>query len=321
MVSGDYVAVGFSGGADSCLLLTVLCDFKALLKIELLAVHVNHGLRGQEARRDAEFCREYAASLNIPFELVLVDTPGLVAARGMSEEEAARLLRYEAIGKIANKAFGKNYKIAVAHQADDQAETILFNLSRGSGLSGAKGMRPKRENIIRPLLSISRNDILLWLNKRGLSFVTDSTNLENDHARNALRNVIFPELCERINKEAVRHISEFGEKVLEADDFIRGEALRFLREQGCTAQKGSGETIIMKLSKQELKEKARVFRIYVIIEALKLIGTPMKDLSRRHFDEIDALLFMGKGAHADLKETLSAENIYHETLLRRKVGA
>lgn len=317
---GEPVAVGFSGGADSLFLLTVLYNLRKLLKIKLMAVHVNHSLRGSEAKRDALFCRKYADELGILFDLKIVDTPGFVIKTGMSEEEAARFLRYQAINQAASKAFHTDYKIALAHQANDQAETVLFNLVRGSGLKGLGGMRAKRDNIIRPLLNTTRNDILNWLKKRNLNFVTDSTNLENLHSRNFIRNIILPMLEEKINSEASFHIGEFGNYSREADEFLTGEAKNFLKIEGCGVQKSKDGSIQIKLSAKTLKLKARVLRLYVIIEGLNAIGAPLKDWSRRHFEAIDGLLFLGKGAVIDLPGSFEAKNIYHETLLINKDG-
>lgn len=316
--NGDKIVVGFSGGADSVALLTILSELRPLLRIELLAVHVNHGLRGQEAVDDSNFCRKYSKSLSVSFELASVDTLELIKNSGMTEEEAARNLRYAAINEIGSKVFGRKFKIAVAHQANDQAETILFNLLRGSGLKGCSGMRPKRENIIRPLLNTSRRDIETWLNIKGIAYVIDSTNQENTHSRNILRNEILPKIETKINSMALSHIGKFGQKAFEMDEFMSHEATRFLDDNGCILTQMEDGCNCIKLSKRRLKEKARIFRIYVIIKALKALGTPMKDLGERHFDSIDRLLFLGKGAHTDLKEALSAENTHGETWLIRK---
>lgn len=315
---GDNIVVGFSGGADSVALLTILFDLKALFKLKLLAVHINHGIRGREAMDDADFCRTFAEKFKVPFELIHVDTHAFMSAARMSEEEAARFLRYKALCGAGVRAFGESFKIAVAHQAGDQAETILFNLLRGSSLKGIAGMRPKRDNIIRPLLSLEKREIEKWLKDRELSFVTDSTNMENDHSRNILRNVVLPIFENEICSSSSRHITEFGLKAKEADDFIAKEAHDFLKENLCIPWLNEEGFICIKLYKEHLKEKARIFRIYVIIEALKAIEAPMKDLGERHFNDIDKLLFLGKGAHIDLKGDLSAENTYHETWIKRK---
>ncbi len=331
---GDAVTAGFSGGADSVCLLLVLHELSRLLGIRLQAVHVNHNLRGEEALRDEEFCRDLAASLGVPFTAVNVDVRGLVARTGMTEEEAGRVLRYQALEEQA-AAFAKGRAvntgsregtagsgtgsakgravIAVAHHADDQAETILLNLLRGSGLKGLAGMRPLRDSIIRPLLSISRNEILAYLKERGMSYVEDSTNFENDHTRNFLRNQVLPELKASVNARAAEHIAAAGALIGEADAYLAEEAGRYL--DSLEGPERGPEGISLRLGQTILKEKAQIFRRYVIIEALKRMDIPLKDWGEKHIKAIDDALFASKGYHADLPGEVRADNSYKETFL------
>lgn len=315
IIKGDRIVTGFSGGADSVALLLALNDLKAILKAEVAAVHVNHGLRAGEADRDEAFCRELAKARGIEFKAVSVDVKGLVKNSGMSEEEAARVLRYEALNMAGNKMFGEGFKIAVAHHADDQAETILFNMLRGTGMRGMGGIRAKRGNIIRPMLKAEKQDILKWLNEKDQDFVTDSTNLENDHARNVIRNLVMPELKENVNLRTAEHIASAGERISSADEYLSTEARAYLLSIPELTEDRPGGLKAMRLGKETLKEKPQIFRIYVIIEGLKMSGVPMKDWGERHFQDIDKLLFLGKGAHADLPGGVTAENIYRETLI------
>ncbi len=356
---GDAVTVGLSGGADSVCLLLVLKDLRQLLKIRLQAVHVNHQLRGDEAVRDEAFCRELCSRLGVPFSAVSVNVRALVGSSGMTEEEAARTLRYEALQKAAAAFAAETYAVpafaeeeqraaafaagpcedgmkaremqeqdrqdlktpgravvAVAHHADDQAETILLNLLRGSGLKGLGGMRPKRDNIIRPLLGLSRSSIRDYLAERNISFVEDSTNFENDHTRNRIRNVILPEMEQSVNDRAAEHLAAAGAVILEADDYLAAEAAAFLEAGDPPEQQGDVRRI--SLRQTLLKEKAQIFRRYVIIEALRRLGVPLKDWGRQHFSEIDAALFKPKGTHLDLPGGVCADNQYRETVLSKK---
>ncbi|MBQ8933573.1 MAG: tRNA lysidine(34) synthetase TilS [Lachnospiraceae bacterium] len=326
---GNAVTVGLSGGADSVCLLLVLKDLRQLLKIRLQAVHVNHQLRGDEAVRDEAFCRELCSRFGVPFSAVSVNVRAFVGSSGMTEEEAARTLRYEALQKAA-AAFAAEMQepdrqdlktpgravVAVAHHADDQAETILLNLLRGSGLKGLGGMRPKRDNIIRPLLGLSRSSIRDYLAERNISFVEDSTNFENDHTRNRIRNVILPEMEQSVNDRAAEHLAAAGAVILEADDYLAAEAAAFL-EAGDPAEQ-QGDVRRISLRQTLLKEKAQIFRRYVIIEALRRLGVPLKDWGRQHFSEIDAALFKPKGTHLDLPGGVCADNQYRETVLSKK---
>ena len=341
---GDCVTVGFSGGADSVCLFTLLHDLKKLLGIELQAVHVNHNLRGEEALRDEEFCRKLTGDMGERFHAVSVDVTAYATEYGLTEEEAGRILRYEALEehadefrdsvypgeytekKVADDSEGKapaksdnTYKpvqralIAVAHHADDQAETVLMNLMRGTGLKGLCGMSVQRDNIIRPLLGVSRADIVAYLASRGISYVDDSTNFENEHTRNRLRNIIIPELKSEVNAAASEHIAFSAGIIREAEDFISDEARKFADRLG--EPEHDDEGIRLKLNQSELKEKARILRIYVIIEALKRLRIPLKDWGEKHFYDIDEALFKNKGHHVDLPGNVYAENVYKETYI------
>ncbi len=347
------MTVGFSGGADSVSLLTVLHNLKRLLRIQIQAVHVNHNLRGAEALRDEEFCIQYAKMLQVPIQVVSIDVAGYGAKHGLTEEEAGRILRYEALQEKAAAFAGiltaasaqrtpdecdniKDRKtdkqteyaavrpaereeqqaralIAVAHHADDQAETVLFNLMRGSGLKGLAGMRAKRDNIIRPLLGVSRKDIIGYLKRNNISYVDDSTNFENDHTRNRLRNIIIPELKASVNSEASEHIALSAAIIRDADEYIRAEASGYV--DALDEPETDGAVIKLKIKQKELKEKARILRRYVIIEALRRLNVPLKDWGEKHFSEIDEALFKNKGYHVDLPGQVYAENVYKETCI------
>ena len=312
----DAVTVGFSGGADSVCLLTVLHDLQRLLRIRLQAVHVNHNLRGEEARRDEDFCRRYAENISVPCQAVSIDVHGYAAEHKLTEEEAGRILRYEALQERAQEFASDSQGsalIAVAHHADDQAETVLLNLLRGSGLRGLAGMRARRGNIIRPLLGVSRDEIIAYLDERGILYVTDSTNAENDHTRNRLRNIIIPELKSEINSAASEHIGLSASMIRDADEYIRTEAMHFV--DGLGAPETKGDIRRLKINQTGLKEKARILRRYVIIETLACLGVPLKDWGEKHFADIDDALFKHKGHHVDLPDGVYAENAHKETYL------
>ena len=320
---GDRVILALSGGADSVCLTAVLRELSRLLGIQLYALHVNHGLRGEEAERDQEFCRGFAEKLEIPFRAVSVGVREKAETEGLSLEEAARILRYEALFRFRKELEGEPagdetkgqgaILIATAHHGDDQAETILMNLLRGTGLRGLSGMAPKREGgIIRPLLCVSREEILKWIGKRGLSYVTDSTNLCNDYTRNLLRNRILPDLTAGVNRQAARHILQAGLICREADSYIRQEAGTFLREEGRLQEGG------IALPRKLLKEKPQIFRRYVIIEALDRLGVPLKDFAERNLADLDKALFSGKGFHLDLPNGARADNLPELTVISFK---
>lgn len=303
---GQQVVVGFSGGADSVCLLHVLYELRTLLGIsELKAVHVNHCLRGEEALRDETFSRDFCRKHGIDFRAAQVDVKGLAASQGLSIEEAGRKLRYEAL----RRELVSGGVMATAHHADDSAETILLNLARGTGFKGAAGIRPKRDDVIRPLIFCSKADILSYVEGCGLPYVTDSTNLSNEYTRNAIRNMILPLFREHVNLRAEKHILDFGIYCDEADTYFSELATAFLDGE---AEISEG---VIGIRKKSVKEKAQIVRRYVIIEALRRLGVPLKDMTRLHFESVDAAFFAGSGYHVDLPKGVCVKNDHRETCI------
>ena len=225
---GDGVVVGLSGGPDSVFLLYALHTLQARMGFTLRAVHVHHGIRGAEADRDEAFSEKLCAKLDIPFQAVHVAAPAYAAQHGLSLEEAARILRYEALEAARQRLTQATAAwIAVAHHLDDQAETVLHNLVRGAGLRGLAGMENRRNHVIRPLLSIKREDILKWLKQYDIPYVTDSTNADPHYTRNRIRSTVLPELRE-INPEASAHIAHSAALLREADAFFHALALQYV---------------------------------------------------------------------------------------------
>ena len=234
-----------SGGADSMCLLEVLRELQPRAGLQLKVFHVHHGLR-ESAAGDLDYVAEYCERADIPFEAAYVDAAGFAGDHGLSVEEAARQLRYEALEKAADRWDQENLsekehlpehktlasrqngkcRIAVAHHREDQAETVLFNLVRGSRLTGLRGMLPVSGRIIRPLLTCSRREIEEFLAARGISWREDETNEDVRYSRNLLRRRIIP-LLEQINKGAQEHIVRASEEAAEAEEFLRTD--RFIK--------------------------------------------------------------------------------------------
>ncbi len=215
-VKGADITVGVSGGADSVALLLALIDLSSEFSFALQVVHVNHNLRGDESLRDEIFVRDLCAQLNIPCHVVSVDIASLANERNESIELCARSIRYDAFYKHSKGL------IATAHNADDNAETVIINLCRGTGLKGLCGIPPVRDNIIRPLIDCSRSEILEFLSQRNQPYVIDSSNNSDDYTRNKIRHNVIPCLKElnpsfetvlRRNSNVLRDDSEYIEKV------------------------------------------------------------------------------------------------------------
>lgn len=323
---GDRVVAGVSGGADSVCLLHLLWCLKKELGIELKAIHVHHGLRGEEADRDADFTAAFCRQLGIPCEVVRIRADLEAEKQGISVEEAGRNARYRIMeeaaavweqertgkGKTSAGSAQEAYtvKIAVAHHGDDSAETILHNLFRGSGLKGLSGIAPVRGRIIRPLLCVGREDILAYLEEEGLDFVTDSTNGEDDYTRNRIRNRILPLITSEINEKAVANILRAGELMESADRYFEKRAGEWLLEHG-----RAGRTT---LPADAFSEEETVLQGYIIRDILKGMGCPLKDVTARHAEEILSLLKKQSGRKADLPYGISVRREYGELKFTKK---
>ncbi|MBQ8968849.1 MAG: tRNA lysidine(34) synthetase TilS [Bacteroidaceae bacterium] len=208
--------VALSGGADSVALLCLLheggCNIEAL--------HCNFHLRGEESERDERFVRDLCCRMGIPLHTEHFQTHTYATQKGISTEMAARELRYQWFEEMRQQL--KAQYIAVGHHIEDQAETILLNLVRGTGLRGLAGMRRRNGYIVRPLLDMTKAEILDYLTSRGQDYVTDSTNLERDALRNRIRLDVMP-LLQSLNPQAVAHIATTAERVAEAIPYyLRG---------------------------------------------------------------------------------------------------
>lgn len=215
---GDSVICGFSGGADSTVLLHVMTALSGKLGITVKALHVNHCIRGKESDDDEEFCRDFCENRRIPFIAVRCNVPEYAKACGLSEEEAARELRYRAFAEHS-----AGMLVATAHNADDNLETAVHNLIRGTALKGLTGIPPKRKNIIRPLLTVSRREIEKYAAENNLSYVTDSTNLSNDCTRNKIRHRLIP-LMRELNGSLTEKSVSSMDALREENSFIEAEA-------------------------------------------------------------------------------------------------
>lgn len=269
---GGRILAALSGGADSVCLLYVLAGMREKWDLEVRALHVHHGLRGAEADRDQAFSESCARSLGIPFSCVQVDVRQLAAREGLSEEEAARSLRYQALEEAAcrwemeeNPAPAPGQieealkqpspvQIAVAHHRDDNVETVLHHLFRGSGLRGLSGIRPVRGRIIRPLLWAGRQEIAAFLREEKVSWIEDSTNASEAYTRNRLRNQILPLICSQVNSRAPQHISQAAELIGQADAYLEMQAARWLEEHGVKFSSRAEAGEMSKLQKTEAGE-------------------------------------------------------------------
>lgn len=203
---GDTVAVCLSGGADSMALFHFFCTNREKLGVEVMALHVNHGLR-EESEDEQQFVQRYCDSMGVPCIITALDMNNNTKPQGMSTESWARDLRYEFFFRQAEK-YGA--KLATAHTLSDRTETVLFNITRGSSLKGASGIPPVRGGIIRPLIDCTRADVEKYCEENEIPFVTDKTNFEDIYARNKIRLNVVPQL-KKINSSAEKNIAAFAQ--------------------------------------------------------------------------------------------------------------
>ncbi len=223
LLPGDGVAVGVSGGADSVALLRFFCRIRERMSLSLLCVHVEHGLRGESSLSDQTFVRELCGRLDAPFAAVSLGERLRKGKNGKSSEEEARKLRYEALEAQAKRweeKTGRRVRIAVAHHAEDNAETVLFHLARGCGLDGLQGIPIRRGRVIRPFLYQSRAEIEAYLSQLGQDYCTDASNADLAYDRNRIRHRVLPEL-QKINPQAVSHICKNALLIREMDADLR----------------------------------------------------------------------------------------------------
>ncbi len=297
---GAGVVVGVSGGADSIALLMILRQLSVRHAWHLYAVHVNHGLRGQEADEDAEFVLSLCENMCIPCDVYRADIQTYAKEKHLSEEEAGREFRYKCFEEVMRKK--KADKIAVAHHGDDAAETFLLNLFRGTGIQGLTGIPVKRDHIIRPMLTVSRDEIESWLKEHGIIWRTDATNMQTHYVRNKIRNVILPYVTDEINTGAVRHIREASERLGRVWRYMEKEADRaeMLYVHYSTNERSTAQIDLTLFQKEDVVICEEVLRRTVG----KTAGS-LKDITARHIRAVMHLAAQQTGRRLDFPYGLS----------------
>lgn len=290
-----------SGGADSVFLFYVMRECCRRRKIPMEVIHVHHGIRGPEADRDAEFveslCREY----DVPFRLFHRDIPKEASEKHMTVEEAGRAARYQIFEAEAARVPGT--KVALAHQKNDQAETLLFNLARGTGLKGLCSLRPVRGIYIRPLLAVSREEEADYLEANHFSWCEDSTNADDDAARNRIRHYVLPYLTKEINAQTVSHLADTARIAAEASDFIGEETQKRYNRYVSVTNDPDGLLISASLTENE----PHLMQEEVIRMCIGRVLNTLKDVSSLHVGLILDLFGRENGKFLDLPKGLTAE--------------
>lgn len=309
----DHILVAVSGGPDSVALLRLLLIVRKNWSLKLSVAHLNHGLRGKESDADAIFVRKLAHSFQLPFYSKKVFLKKKIGRRKRSLEEAARDVRYRFLFQTARK-YGC-HKIATAHTLDDQAETVMMRMIRGTGFKGLSSIPTFRQEkgitIVRPLLNIQKRDLLAFLENQGLTYRKDSTNETLVPLRNRVRLELMPFIERRYNpkfKLNLVNLAQLSEKLY---DFIHKEARRVYRRISRKASKG------VQLSLPKLRRIHPVLRTEIYFLAMQSVVGHRKSLDKIHIDTLDSLLALNQRKHQYLPKKFNVRQTKSSLILSR----
>lgn len=308
----DVVVAGVSGGADSVCLLLHLLELKEKLSFTLAAVHVQHGIRGEESLQDAAFVEELCRRYQVQLFRYDYDVPEYAKQHGYSEEEAGRNLRYESFHKALEELGAPEGKIAVAHNRNDLAETMLWNMIRGSGMRGMAGIPPVREGIIRPLLHTARVEIENYLKEKGESYCTDATNASLDYTRNRIRNQVLPVL-EELNAGVYAHMEQLGDDIRKTQEYLSAV---IEEKKAQYVERDFRKTQAFLISEELLKEP-EILYTSIIKECICETAASSKDITRTHVELVQKLFAMQTGRSVNLPYQVVAERTYGGVRLQK----
>ena len=307
----DSVIAGISGGADSVCLLFMLLKLQKELGFALMAVHVNHGIRGAEAERDEAYVKRLCRQWNVRLKVYRENVPAYAKEHGMTEEEAGRDIRRTCFCKVLKEWGGT--KIALAHHENDNVETLLWNLCRGTGIRGLGGIAPVNDVWIRPLLCVKRREIESYLKKRGISYCTDTTNADRRYMRNRIRMDVIPYLEDCVNTESVSHMGKTMERMYELEQYILEEVGQY--KESCTGWK-NGRRIIRQT---EYTKIPKALRDNVLHEILCETAGRRKDIEEVHVQMLRDLFTKQVGKRIDLPYRVTAIRTYEGVRFEKNI--
>ena len=306
----DCVIAGVSGGADSICLVFMLLELQKEIGFKMAVVHVNHGLRGEEADEDEAYVKTFCAKFGIPCECYFEDVELFAKNWKQSTEEAGRNVRKACLWKAMEKYGGT--KIALAHHQNDSVETFFLNLARGTGLKGLGGIAPVNGVVIRPLLGVQRAEIEAFLQEKGIYYRTDKTNASDLYTRNRIRNHVVPYLESEINPQVVAHMNETMEQIRLIQEYLQGQAEE--AKKVCVVKEEKGFLIV----KEEFQKVPEAIRPILIRDLLVQISGKEKDLESVHLEKIQGLWEKQTGRKVDLPYKLEAKRTYEGILICKK---
>lgn len=319
---GESILAAVSGGADSMCMLIILIEYAQKNDLKIGVVHVNHGFR-EEAIKEAKYVSDFCDERNIPFFLKEIE-------KGACEqtEEAARIYRYKLIKQVKDE---EGYsKIALAHNCDDRAETLLFNMFRGTGIKGLTSIRPRRDEFIRPILCLKRDEIEQFLKEREVSFCTDASNLEDVYSRNKIRHHILP-IAKQINDRSVEHLYKLADSMMQIEDYISENALeayaKCVIDKAYSLEKYSQDTDLLlrkcggnsateiSFDLKAYQNEHKLIRTWMLRHALMNLSNHLKDITSEHIDSVDELAFKTDNAYVCLPYQIRAYKEYDKLIL------
>ena len=307
LISEDRVIVGVSGGADSVCLLLVLLEMQRDKGFDLVAVHVNHGLRGVEADADEAFVKHFCEKRGVPLEIYHKDVRAIAKERKQSAEEAGREVRRDCFEKARIKHGGT--KIALAHHQNDNAETFLFRLARGTGLKGLGGMAPVKGEYIRPLLCVDRDEIEAYLSEQDISYCTDASNASDEYARNRIRNHVIPFLQEEMNTKAIQHMSDTMEQMRQVQEYLEAQADVY--RKACVRETEHGYVI----EDGQYRRVPQVLQPVLLKHVMTAVCQREKDIESIHVNQLQELFEKQTGRKIDLPYQMEARRVYNGVLI------
>ncbi len=326
---GGRVLAGVSGGADSVCLLLVLAALREDLDFDLRAIHIHHGLR-ERAGEDLTFTQDLCAGLQVPCRIRYVDAAAYAAGHGLGVEEACRILRYQCFEQACLEweaegpgPDGQNgsCRIAVAHHMEDQAETVLFHICRGSSIAGLRGMLPVSGRLIRPLLEETRDQIETYLREKRQTWRTDETNLDPSYTRNRLRLQILPLLEQYVNPAALRHLARLGTEAARTEEYLAARTEAALERCRIPAEgdsgtdlnlNGNGTGVLISLLLQE----PALLQQRILYLLLTGAAGRKKDIGEVHIRAILQLARTGGSGRLDLPAGVTARKSYDRLIFR-----
>ena len=295
---GDTIVEGISGGADSVCLFLMLEQYKQELDFNTVAVHVHHGIRKKSADKDLKFVEKLCESKGVELKSYHKDIPLICKITKESEEECGRRIRYEIFDEVCRSY--DNARIAVAHHMNDQAETIIFRIIRGSGIKGLTGMEAKRDNIIRPLLCLKRDEIEDYLESIGQEYRIDETNGKLEYSRNYIRKKIIPKL-ESVRQNAVEHINALSGEAADINEFMEKKAKELLEEASKEAdRKYITKGLTTKYKADVLSSAEPILQKFAMRALITEAGISIKDVTRGHIDSLCEMIAKPKSGEISL---------------------